>query len=205
MNIITKSNIYCNFSEEKCYHLYLFSAAKKQRHLIFINNSDRISYEKVSSIICPTTSLFPSYYSINSILNSLYIQKLNYTSTHLACKSSHFLIFNTIVESLLKQYLKHGIDIPSLHFEIIATKMTAFVRINYPAESTLATSDIIEAHKVHLLDSTMKLLRYKNILYTPVILGITKSVLAQSGALSSLSFQETFKHLINLSLESKVD
>lgn len=189
----------------KIHQLYLFSIVNRYNYVLHIDTHEKMSYEKASSIISPTTSVFSGFSSINTIINTLYLHKISFLSSSLASKSAHFFVFNAIVESLLKQYLKHGIAIPSLHFEIIADKMTSFVKITHPAESTLFTNDITESRKIYLLNTTMKQLGYKNILYTPIVLGITRSILIQSGALSSFSFQETFKHLTKLSLDSEVD
>ena len=114
-------------------------------------------------------------------------------------------MYNLIIESLLKQYFKNGIIIPSIQFELIAKKMTSFVKINYVGDSSLVENDIFAFSRLRALNYSLSILGYKEILYTPIILGITKSVLASSGFFASISFQEIIKYIINLSMGGSID
>lgn len=101
--------------------------------------------------------------------------------------------------------MKYGIIIPSFYFELLALKLTAFVKINYPANNTFYVNEIIESSKAHIIQKTMKILNYQQIIYTPIIVGITKSVSVHANALSSLSFQALFKYLTKIGLENTID
>ena len=83
--------------------------------------------------------------------------------------------------------------------------MTSFVKINYVGDSSLLENDIFEFSKLKILNNIYVILGYKQILYSPIILGITKSVLACSGFFASISFQEIIKYLIKLSIEHSTD
>lgn len=153
----------------------------------------------------PNNIITSGNYSINILLLKLFSHNLNFYMQDQAIKLSHIFIFNLIVESLLKQYFKNGISIPSIQFELIAKKMTSFVKINYIGDSFLLENDIFEFNKVKLLNYILYILGYKQLLYSPIILGITKSILAGSGFFASISFQEIIKYLIKLSIEHSTE
>lgn len=153
----------------------------------------------------PNNIITSGNYSINILLLKLFSHNLNFYTQDQAIKLSHIFIYNLIVESLLKQYFKNGINIPSIQFELIVKKMTSFVKINYKGDSSLLENDIFDFSKLKILNYTLNILGYKQMLYSPIILGITKSVLACSGFFASISFQEIIKFLIKLSIEYSTD
>lgn len=153
----------------------------------------------------PNNIITSGNYSVNILLLKLFSNNLNYYVQDKAIKLSHIFIFNLIVESLLKQYFKNGIIIPSIQFELIAKKMTSFVKINYVGDSSLLENDIFDFSKLKTLNYTLYTLGYRQILYNPIVLGITKSVLACSGFFASISFQEIIKYLIKLSMEHSIE
>lgn len=187
------------------YNLYTFS----NKNLLFFSNihSNFLNYlyEHKTSIIMPNNIITSGNYSINILLLKLFSHNLNYYTQNKAIKLSHIFIYNLIVESLLKQYFKNGINIPSIQFELIVKKMTSFVKINYKGDSSLLENDIFDFSKLKILNYTLNILGYKQMLYSPIILGITKSVLACSGFFASISFQEIIKFLIKLSIEYSTD
>lgn len=209
LNILT--NIFLLYEENTLnylwnYSLYTFSYNKKK--LLFfteINSYSNYIYENKTSILTPNNIIIPGNYSINILLLKLFSHNLNFYMQDQAIKLSHIFIFNLIVESLLKQYFKNGINIPSIQFELIAKKMTSFVKINYSGDSALLENDIFDFNKLKILNYILYTLGYKQILYSPVVLGITKSVLACSGFFASISFQEIIKFLKKLSIEHSID
>nr|YP_009186578.1 hypothetical protein [Cyclospora cayetanensis]AKO71998.1 hypothetical protein [Cyclospora cayetanensis] len=187
------------------YNLYTFS----NKNLLFFTEINTISlnkiYEHNTAILLPNNIITSGNYSINILLLKLFSYNLNFYKQDHSIIMSHIFIFNLIIESLLKQYFKNGINIPSIQFELIAKKMTSFVKINYIGDSSLLENDIFEYTKLKILNYTLFTLGYKQILYIPIILGITKSILACSGFFLSISFQEIIKYLIKLSIEVSTD
>ena len=187
------------------YNIYTFC----NKNLLFFSNiylnSSNYLYEHKTSIIIPNNIIISGNYSINILLLKLFSHNLNYYTQNKAIKLSHIFIYNLLIESLLKQYFKNGLNIPSIQFELIIKKMTSFIKINYRGDSSLLENDIFEFNKLNMLNYVLKILGYKQILYTPIILGISKSILASSGFFASISFQEIIKFLIKLSIESSID
>ncbi len=153
----------------------------------------------------PNNIITSGNYSVNILLLKLFSHNLNYYTQDQAIHLSHIFIYNLIIESLLKQYFKNGVLIPSIQFELIVKKMTAFVKINYIGDSSLLEHDILDFSLLKTLNYTLYLLGYKQILYSPVVLGVTKSVLASSGFFASISFQEIIKYLTKLSIEHSTE
>lgn len=206
INIISQINTnHETFLTDHKYQLLLFSIERKKNYLYMITHKTKPLYGTISSLLTPNISMFNAPYSLNQLLISLYLQYSNFFTSPLASKFSFFFMYNLIVESLLKQYLAYGITIPSIHFELLTSKMTSFVKISHPAESSLGINDIVELSKVNILNNVMSCLNYRNILYFPIILGITKSVSIHTSKLSSLNFQGAFKYLTKLSLENMTD
>lgn len=204
------NNIYLSYEETTLnyiwkYNLYTFS----NKNLLFFTEINTTYlyklYEHKTSILMPNNIITSGNYSINILLLKLFSHNLNFYMQDQAIKLSHIFIFNLIVESLLKQYFKNGISIPSIQFELIVKKMTSFVKINYVGDSSLIENDIFEFNKLKILNYTLYILGYKQILYSPIVLGITKSVLASSGFFASISFQEIIKYLIKLSIEHSTE
>ncbi|KAF8819411.1 putative Rna polymerase C1 [Cardiosporidium cionae] len=107
---------------------------------------------------------------------------------------------NLILESLFKQYITHGINLPSIHFELIIKKMTSCVKILSIGDTAFKYNEIIPFNLIHMVNMALTFHGYTISYYKPQILGISKAILA-----SSASFQETLKTLINSALDSKVD
>ena len=162
-------------------------------------------YERRTSIVLPNNIITAGSYSMNILLLKIYSHNLSYYIQDQATNLSQIFIFNLIVESLLKQYFKNGIVMPSIQFELIARKMTSFVKVNYIGDSAISENDIFDFNKLKILNYSLRLLGYEELLYYPVVLGITKSVLAGSGLLASISFQEIIKYLIKLSMEDSTE
>lgn len=203
------NNIFLLYEEATLNYLWKYNlyACTNNKTLFFteITTSYSQVYENKTSIILPNNIITAGNYSINILLLKLFSHNLNYYTQDQSINLSHIFIFNIIVESLLKQYFKNGIIIPSVQFELIAKKMTSFVKINYVGDSTLLENDIFYFSKLKILNYALNLLGYKQLLYYPIVLGISKSVLAGSGFLASISFQEIIRYLIKLSIEDSTE
>ena len=197
------------YEETYLSYLHLYSLFNLQnKTTIYLNNINKlpqILYEQISSILLPQYNIISNNVSINIISSKIYSIFLDFYSQEHSAYLSHLYVYNLIVESLTKQYYKNNILIPSIQFEIIAKKMTSFVSINFIGDSSLNEKDIINFNLIHILNTTYNVLGYSQIFYTPIVLGISKSILASSGFLVSISFQEILKNIINLSVYSSVD
>jgi len=180
----------------------------KNNNLLYyteLNNNIVYPYENSTSIILPQNIITCGNYSINILLLRLFSHNLEYYNQDQAIKISHLFAFNLIVESLLKQYLKNGVIIPSIQFELLVKKMTSFVRINHIGSSSLIENDIFDFSILESLNYSFYTFGYTQLLYTPIVLGISKSILCSSGFLASISFQDIIKNLMSLTVENSVD
>lgn len=202
-------NVYLSYEETTLNYLWKYSLYTfNNKNLLFfteINTSLVDLYEHSTAILLPNNIITSGNYSVNFLILKLFSHNLNYYKQDHAIKLSHIFIFNLIVESLLKQYFKNGVIIPSIQFELVVKKMTAFIKINYVGDSSLLENDIFEFSKLKTLNYTLYILGYRQLLYSPIVLGITKSVLASSGFFASISFQEILKYLIKLSIEHSTE
>ncbi|KFG27580.1 putative DNA-directed RNA polymerase subunit beta, partial (apicoplast) [Toxoplasma gondii GAB2-2007-GAL-DOM2] len=69
----------------------------------------------------------------------------------------------------------------------------------------LTEENIISFNFVTTLNYVYSFFGYKQIIYKPIILGISKSILASSGFLATISFQETFRSLIKFTFKNTVN
>ena len=144
-------------------------------------------------------------YTPSMIINHIYKAKKTTQPQYSAVKQSLFFAVNLIIESLLNQYLLQGISLPSIHFELMAKKMTSCVKIDSPGDLTLTVGNILPLSLIETLNLASKFNGFRMCAYTPIILGITKSTIATSGFLSSISFQETLKLLGKAALHQSTD
>nr|QEM01615.1 plastid-encoded DNA-directed RNA polymerase beta''B [Nephromyces sp. ex Molgula occidentalis] len=159
----------------------------------------------ISSIIKGGDLIQFNIYSPQLILDYKFLNLQSQFNLFIATKISFIFIQFLIVESLYKQYLSNNINVPIIHFEWIIKKMTSCVKIDYTGESSFNISDIISFNLIHLINLAYTQQGYKEILYKPLVLGVSKSILAYSGFLTAASFQETIKILLKSSLENQID
>lgn len=184
----------CNLFTLKFKKLFLYSIVK-----------EKIFYEQKYSIVWGNVILSTGLYSPNIFISKIFSNYLEYYSLHKAAKLAFIYTYSLIVESLVKQYYFNGIVLPSIYFELIAKKMTNFVKIVFSNETILSEDNIISFNFIVNLNYVYSLFGYPQIIYKPVVLGISKSILAYSGFLASLSFQETFKLLLKFSFKNTID
>lgn len=196
-NITTKQFITHSFIE--------FIDSKNLNWIYTITNKPIYNLEQASSIIYGGQILTTGTYFPSNIINSFYNSKLFTDKQYNSAKQSLFFAMNLILESLLNQYLYQGISLPSIHFELMAKKMTSCVKINFSGDLTLISENIFPLTLVEILNLASKTKGFRMCTYTPIILGITKSTLANSGFLSNISFQETLKLLGEAVLQQSVD
>jgi DNA-directed RNA polymerase subunit beta' len=101
-------------------------------------------------------------------------------------------------------YTSQGQKLNNKHIEIIIRQMFSRVRIDEPGDTDLLPGEIIE--KATFLDANDSLAKGQKLAASePLFLGITKISLSTDSWLSSASFQETAKVLINAAVTGKID
>ncbi|MBI4135020.1 MAG: DNA-directed RNA polymerase subunit beta' [Candidatus Sungbacteria bacterium] len=112
---------------------------------------------------------------------------------------------NYVVKEIQKVYSLQGAPIHDKHIEVIVRQMFSRVRIKDPGDSVFTTGEIVE--KVRFREEKRRVERESGRLPVAVqlLLGITKVALTTDSFLSSASFQETARVLINAAVEGKRD
>lgn len=110
-----------------------------------------------------------------------------------------------IINEVQKIYFSEGAPINNKHIEVIVKQMFSRVKIKEPGDSQFVAGDVVEKS---LFLEVSKELKKKG--KTPAkavqkLMGITKVALSTESFLSSASFQETARVLINAACEGKVD
>ncbi len=102
-------------------------------------------------------------------------------------------------------YSSQGQKLNNKHIEVIIRQMFSRVRVNDPGETDLLPGEVIE--KATLLDEQDRAIANEGKLadFEPLLLGVTKVSLSTESWLSSASFQETARVLINAAVTGKVD
>ena len=100
-------------------------------------------------------------------------------------------------------YSSQGQKVNNKHIEIIIRQMFSRVRVADPGTTDLLPGEIIE--KATFLDANDGVKEKDQATFEPLFLGITKISLSTDSWLSSASFQETARVLINAAVTGKVD
>ncbi len=102
-------------------------------------------------------------------------------------------------------YSSQGQKLNNKHIEVIIRQMFSRVRVDDPGDTDLLPGEIIE--KATLLDEQDRIASVGGKLsgFEPLLLGVTKVSLSTESWLSSASFQETARVLINAAVTGKVD
>uniref|UniRef100_UPI003002495B RNA polymerase subunit beta'' n=1 Tax=Prototheca paracutis TaxID=2034905 RepID=UPI003002495B len=122
-----------------------------------------------------------------------------------AHKKAIFKIQQMLVSHLTEAYLNQGVYIAEKHFEIIIREMTARVRILISGGSGYFPGEIVHIKTLKKTNKNLISAEKKPIIYEPIVLGITKSVLYAESFLLAASFQEVHRVLIRNALENKTD
>jgi DNA-directed RNA polymerase subunit beta' len=102
-------------------------------------------------------------------------------------------------------YSSQGQKLNNKHIEVIIRQMFSRVRVDDPGDTDLLPGEVIE--KATLLDEQDRIGAIGGKLsgFEPLLLGVTKVSLSTESWLSSASFQETARVLINAAVTGKVD
>ena len=110
-----------------------------------------------------------------------------------------------LVREVQSVYKLQGVYINDKHIETIARQMLQKVLIKDPGDSNLIAGEQIQKRDVIKLNKMLSDQNKAEIIYEPVLLGITKASLQTSSFISAASFQETTKVLTDAATLGKVD
>ncbi|MEI7683044.1 MAG: DNA-directed RNA polymerase subunit beta' [Candidatus Saccharibacteria bacterium] len=110
-----------------------------------------------------------------------------------------------IMNEILRIFASQGQNIADKHLEIIVRQMFSRVQIEDSGDSELVTGDLASKIAVLELNLELKQAGKKQIEFTQLLLGITKSSLSTESFLSAASFQDTTRVLISAATSGKVD
>ena len=123
-------------------------------------------------------------------------------SVYKATQKSFEFIQKLIIDEIQKIYCSQGVYIADKHLEIVVRQMTSKVQIIEGGKTGLLSGELIEFDWAYLIN---KKLKRQEILYEPIILGITKSCLETESFISAASFQETTRILSKAAIQNKID
>ena len=107
-----------------------------------------------------------------------------------------------IINEIQKVYCSQGIYIADKHLEIVVRQMTAKVQVIKGGQTGLLCGELIELDWIHSIERKFG---SEEIVYEPIILGITKSCLETESFISAASFQETTRILTKAAIQNKID
>ena len=119
----------------------------------------------------------------------------------MAARKSVDKIQQYLVNGIQLVYNSQGISISDKHIEIIVKQMTSKALIGEGGDTSLLSGELIEIHKIEKINLGVNIKAE----YEPVLLSITKASLNTESFISSASFQETTKVLVQAALEGKTD
>ncbi len=110
-----------------------------------------------------------------------------------------------LVREVQSVYKLQGVYINDKHIETIARQMLQKVLIKDPGDSNLISGEQVQRRDVIKLNKILTNDGKKEVIFEPVLLGITKASLQTSSFISAASFQETTKVLTDAATLGKVD
>ena len=110
-----------------------------------------------------------------------------------------------LVREVQSVYKLQGVYINDKHIETIARQMLQKVLIKDQGDSNLIAGEQVQRRDILKLNKLLKDEGKKEVVYEPVLLGITKASLQTSSFISAASFQETTKVLTDAATLGKVD
>ena len=110
-----------------------------------------------------------------------------------------------LVREVQSVYKLQGVYINDKHIETIARQMLQKVLVKEPGDSNLIAGEQIQKRDVLKINKILSSEGKKEVLFEPVLLGITKASLQTNSFISAASFQETTKVLTDAATLGKVD
>ncbi|MDP2663962.1 MAG: DNA-directed RNA polymerase subunit beta', partial [bacterium] len=110
-----------------------------------------------------------------------------------------------IVKEIQRIYVSQGAIIHDKHLEVITRQMFSRVRVKDSGNSHFDSGDVVEIIKIVEENKELRKEKKKEIVFQPILLGISKVALTADSFLSAASFQETSRVLIKAAIEGKED
>jgi len=110
-----------------------------------------------------------------------------------------------IVKEIQEIYATQGEGINDKHIEVIVRQMFARIQVTDTGDTNLLAGDIVEKDEFNEVNVEMKKQAKELAKGEKLLLGITKVALSTESFLSSASFQETARVLINAAVQGKED
>ena len=110
-----------------------------------------------------------------------------------------------VLNEVQKIYASEGADINTKHIEVIVRQMFSRLRIKEAGDTGFTVGDIVERARFIEENKSTKSKGGEPAIASLLLMGITKVALTTESFLSSASFQETAKVLINSAIEGRVD
>lgn len=176
-------------------------------HLSYDEEDDFSFYGEINEEIFisqgqPINSLISNPHNKLRHLNYFYRKFLTpYKAAYRSIRKIQYYLLNAIQEV----YYSQEISIGDKHIEIIIKKMTSKVKVIRKGDSAILRGEYIDLQQIHNMNSVLKKTKSKEIIYEPILLGITKASLVTDSFVSSASFQETIRILTNAAIQGKVD
>ena len=115
------------------------------------------------------------------------------------------LLTDYFVNEVQDVYRLQGVVINDKHIEVILRQMLRKLEVRDPGESSLLAGEIMDKIDAKHLNAKLKSEGKKQIVFDPVMLGITKASLQTKSFISAASFQETTRVLTDASIKGKAD
>jgi len=110
-----------------------------------------------------------------------------------------------VINEVQKIYIPEGTSINDKHIEIIVRQMFGRILIKDGGDTEFMIGDIVEKSRFRELNRAVKKAGKTQAKGTQLIMGITRASLTTESFLSSASFQETSRVLVNAACEGKTD
>ena len=112
---------------------------------------------------------------------------------------------NYMVSEVQEVYRLQGVKINDKHIEVIVRQMLRKVEIDAVGDSKFLKGEQVEFDRVLDANDELAAQNKMGVLYTPMLLGITKASLATDSFISAASFQETTRVLTDAAVTGKSD
>jgi DNA-directed RNA polymerase subunit beta' len=110
-----------------------------------------------------------------------------------------------IINDILRIYAAQGQNIADKHLEIIVRQMFSRVQVEDSGDSTFVAGDIVSRAAVVEENDRLIANGDQPVVYTQLLLGITKVSIYSDSFLSAASFQDTTRVLISAATSGRVD
>jgi len=110
-----------------------------------------------------------------------------------------------IINEVLRIYAAQGQDVADKHLEVIVRQMFSRVQVEDPGDSAFVTGDIVSRAAVMEANDTLAKDKKEPVVFTQLLLGITKVSIWSDSFLSAASFQDTTRVLINAAVSGRID